>query len=353
MTLKPICKSTRQIREQCLSGSPRRSLSATAQLMTFTKNLSTKYGTEVNLDLLKKASEHVKDIVEGDSMNKTFGLESKKKEEFDPRKFYSTEAERTGPATKLKGMKTQTDYLMKKAGMRGIQWGNSVTDDEREFHLEHAADAFKDLADIIGLPEDLISFHGKLGVAFGARGRGNVLAHYEPNLRVINLTRKSGVGSLAHEWGHFFDNVMCELMYGHHDGYASEWAPNQRGVGKEENAKMTEAFSKLTSELMNFKYRMRNEPDYALLSMKRRQYWTSTRELMARAFEKHIQTKLDKAGRKNTYLAGIEEHGFWPNKEETEKLAPLFDSLFESFKASRYIKKARILMNIYELERAL
>jgi hypothetical protein len=58
-----------------------------------------------------------------------------------------------------------------------------------------------------------------LGITFGARGRGSALAHYEPNTNLINITRYSddwycknvrffstgGLGSLAHDYGHFLD----------------------------------------------------------------------------------------------------------------------------------------------------
>lgn len=54
-----------------------------------------------------------------------------------------------------------------------------------------------------------------LAIAFGARGSGRALAHFEPSRNVINLTKMKGAGSLAHEWGHAFDfNVgqLCGCM---------------------------------------------------------------------------------------------------------------------------------------------
>lgn len=48
----------------------------------------------------------------------------------------------------------------------------------------------------------------KLAIAFGARGKGKALAHYEPARVVINLTKLKGAGSLAHEWGHAFDDFL-------------------------------------------------------------------------------------------------------------------------------------------------
>ncbi len=44
-----------------------------------------------------------------------------------------------------------------------------------------------------------------IAIAFGARGKGKALAHYEPGYNIINLTRKRGDGTVAHEMGHYFD----------------------------------------------------------------------------------------------------------------------------------------------------
>ncbi|MCK5606627.1 hypothetical protein KAR91_32295, partial [Candidatus Pacearchaeota archaeon] len=46
--------------------------------------------------------------------------------------------------------------------------------------------------------------------AFGARGAGlsGAAAHYEPDRKVINLTKMNGAGSLAHEWSHAFDDFL-------------------------------------------------------------------------------------------------------------------------------------------------
>ena len=113
--------------------------------------------------------------------------------------------------------------MRKHLGMRAVQFGNTVPDRERARHLKLASEAFADLADVLGLADGDISLGGRLAIAFGARGHRTALAHYEPVERVINLTRKRGVGSLAHEWAHFFDNM---LGTGGPDVYLSEWSLN-------------------------------------------------------------------------------------------------------------------------------
>ena len=78
-----------------------------------------------------------------------------------------------------------------------------------------AYDAFYDMAKAVGIRAEDISLPSLsrkgLAIAFGARGRGNALAHYEQDLEVINLTKLRGAGSLAHEWGHALDHMIGQI----------------------------------------------------------------------------------------------------------------------------------------------
>jgi hypothetical protein len=111
-----------------------------------------------------------------------------------------------------------TQELKDQFNLREVQSGNWVLRDpvSAKFHVEKSAEAFSDLADITGVPDDKISFNGRLAMAFGARGKGNAgfggaaKAHYEPIERVVNLTKMGGGGSLAHEWFHAMDNLLSE-----------------------------------------------------------------------------------------------------------------------------------------------
>lgn len=105
------------------------------------------------------------------------------------------------------------DELIERFGLRGIQYGNWVTQAERQDFLNQSRDAFADLAKAMGVPEAFVGFYGQLGLAFGARGRGGkVAAHYEPDLVVINLTRFMGAGALGHEWGHALDHFLSRQV---------------------------------------------------------------------------------------------------------------------------------------------
>lgn len=121
-------------------------------------------------------------------------------------------------------------------GLRDVQSGKWVLEDPNsaKFHTERCAEAFADLADLLGVPDQQVAMKGRLAMAFGARGQGAkgwaegaAAAHYESIHRVINITKMAGGGSLAHEWFHFMDNVLSEAASGKPagaDSYATEHA---------------------------------------------------------------------------------------------------------------------------------
>lgn len=112
-----------------------------------------------------------------------------------------------------------TMALKDQFGLRDVQSGNWVLKDpvSAKFHVEQSAAAMADLADLIGVPDHLVSMNGRLAIAFGARGKGNAgfggaaRAHYEPVHRVMNMTKMGGGGCLGHEWFHAFDNMVKEM----------------------------------------------------------------------------------------------------------------------------------------------
>lgn len=288
-----------------------------------------------------KAAEHVRDVIEGESLNKTFGAKKSGPKQYNPSDAYVKEAVREGgPVIDASTIQAGLRYMTDVAGMRGVQWGNSVTDRERQHHLQKSAEAMADLTDILGLPPEVASLGGTLGLAIGARGVGSAMAHYEPGTKVINLTRKNGVGSLAHEWGHALDHLLAGggLKYrtdGRQVGdyLSARWKPAGTSPAVESSMQAV----KETFHSTGFVKRLRN----TMTELRRegfvlkKGYWDSPEEMFARCFERHVQRKLQKAGRKNTYLAGLGDGGgLWPTDEETDAMAPAFDALIEAFKGS-------------------
>ena len=113
---------------------------------------------------------------------------------------------RTGPTVRTKTIEGQ-DFL-DVFKIKGGEFGNWLNEKDRQANMNLAFESFKDLALALNIPDEDISLGGRLNIAFGARGHGNALAHYEGLREVINLTKMKGAGSLAHEHFHAIDNIF-------------------------------------------------------------------------------------------------------------------------------------------------
>lgn len=125
--------------------------------------------------------------------------------------------------------KATGEDILNNFGFKGGEFGNWVTQNERQQFLNYAQDAFTDLATALNvLPSDL-GQNGDMNIAFGARGKGltSAVAHFEPGKKVINMTRLKGAGSLAHEYGHSIDNWLSRLG-GDSNGMVTERMYNKK-----------------------------------------------------------------------------------------------------------------------------
>lgn len=115
--------------------------------------------------------------------------------------------------------------LLQDFGFKGVEYGNWMDKEASQHHTQAAGEALLDLADVLGMSPQEVSLNGRLSLAFGARGKGKASAHYEPDKKVINLTKMGGGGSLAHEWGHSLDNILAMVSTGgtaHHMAFCSD-----------------------------------------------------------------------------------------------------------------------------------
>lgn len=124
------------------------------------------------------------------------------------------DAERIGASHRMEGEDISSERLMEEFGLRGVNFGNWMKTPaaraEAQLHLNHAFDAFHDLAEILDVPPKALSLGGMLGLAIGAQGHGGrFAAHFVPGVNEINLTRTTGAGALAHEWAHAVDHYFA------------------------------------------------------------------------------------------------------------------------------------------------
>ena len=277
------------------------------------------------------------------------------------------------------GKNVDNAMLMETFGINGITYGNWVSGPERQAKLNATYDAFLDLAHLLGIPPRAISLNGSLGFQFGASGVGRYSAHYRLNDVSINLTRKKGDGSLAHEWWHALDHYFMRTHAGMNMELASDHtqsriAPNS--ARRTENGGLQydyqystpgmnedagRAFAELVHAIQRSKYAARS------VAMGK-DYWGSNIEMTARAFQTYIVKKAGDAGLRNEYLSayqskevfseidreffestGIDRYPY-PTDEELKKFAPLFDRFFAALTHVRQENGNYVTFSVTDME---
>ena len=248
------------------------------------------------------------------------------------------ELKRTGDVT--------SEQFQETFGFRGVEFGTWVDNASRQENLNNAYDALRDMAEALNIPPRALSLNGSLGLAFGARGRGGKnapLAHYEPVKVVINLTKNKGAGSLGHEWMHSLDNYFGRKERETTTAMISHCV-NQFEI-ENVSAEAMEGF-KLVSKVIErsgISERCQN-----LDKRREKQYWSLPEEMLARAFEVYLKSKLEEQGIRNDYLVNYRseeswtkatENGFkmentypYPTATETADIKAAFDYLFDSIR---------------------
>jgi hypothetical protein len=249
-----------------------------------------------------------------------------------PNLYTTGKVERKGGKEITGNVEQMQKILTTQAKFRGLQYGNYVTDEEREYHTKKTVEAFTDLATALDIPFDKLTMNGRLAISFGANGKAHALAHYEPGTKKINLTRCNGFGSLAHEWGHFLDNVLHNIKDPGRNGFCSEDyktspdSPIQREI----------------TELTNYAYEAMKD-DLAGYQP----YWSRRAEILARCFESYMADTMHKKKLTNTYLVAMKKttHGddarkIYPQAELRTELNKRFDSIFSQLSKSDLLDKA-------------
>ena len=236
------------------------------------------------------------------------------------------------------GIDIEAEEFMKSFGFRGVQFGNYVTQRERQRFLNEAYDALMDMAELLGISPRALAIDGRLGLAIGARGGGKANAHYEPKENVINLTKSKGAGSLAHEWFHALDYYFNKSSNRPTSATANKSAEQFPASTRDE---MRKAFLDLMSAIKNSDYFKRSEN----LEMKLRSgkldegYYDKPTELAARAFQDYVVRKLADKGKINDFLSSFTSEEEWngepenypyPVGAEAEKIDEKFDALFDA-----------------------
>ena len=229
-----------------------------------------------------------------------------------------------------KGKDINAEQLAKTFGLPDVDFGNWAESAHRQYSVNLAHDALKDLAKTLGAPDkgmSLVKSGGKgLGLYFGAFGDkiSWAAAHYDPAGHLINLTKTKGDGSLAHEWGHALDFSSLLSLQDNVDEKYREINPVHdiyESLKKAYNLEQAERHIAkiLTRKDWDAKYRqpgmdIETAREYLkkkwedkdsgvivetkffeaakALDSKGRDYWSKGEEMFARAFETYIADEL-------------------------------------------------------------
>ncbi|EDX0901013.1 hypothetical protein GTE54_000947 [Salmonella enterica subsp. enterica] len=239
-------------------------------------------------------------------------------------------------------------------GFRGVQFGNYVEGPRRQSDLNRAYDSLMDMADVLKVPAKALSLNGRLGLAFGARGKGGknaAAAHYEPGAVAINLTKGNGAGSLAHEWFHALDNYFGQYDAAREGEITSgdkfmtsnnkrwpQWNDKEKEYLHPVRQEVYDAFKGVVNAVN--KSGMVNRAR-RLDEVRSKPYWSTDNEMAARAFERYVQDRAKAAGVENDFLVNIrkaDDHGSpetyaYPTDAELDGgIRQAFDNLFRTLK---------------------
>ncbi|MDP2385681.1 MAG: LPD1 domain-containing protein [Bacteroidota bacterium] len=249
------------------------------------------------------------------------------------------------------------DFVEGYYGLRAIEFGNWLSQQDRLNYLSGLGLALFDLHQVLGFTPKQISLRNKLSVAFGARGRGNTLAHFEAETFAINITRYSrppkvdarkrnfdrddlltksgGVGSFAHEYGHALDYYggmyIEKTSSGALSGGRSERANSNKNLLSKNT--LEALMEKLIDKIIWQKPQTYTTYYARLKKAELADYYFRRNELFARAFETYVHFKMQKKKYKNIFLAELKYNPkYYMSIPEMRRLEKDFDNLINAIK---------------------
>lgn len=225
------------------------------------------------------------------------------------------------------------DFLVSHYNLRAIEFGNWLSQQDRKNYLAALGLSLFDLHKILGFNPKDISLKKKITVAFGARGRGSALAHFESDTFAINITRyerpkkgstlkkdfdrtklltlSGGMGSFAHEYGHALDYYAGSFIEPNKTRAVSD-ARSLRTITRKlvvNKPTVTGLMEKILDKIIWEKKDKQTSYYKKLVKLSELKgsgitdYYLRRNELFARAFEVYVHAKMQKKKHKNIFLA--------------------------------------------------
>ncbi|WMX17095.1 MULTISPECIES: LPD1 domain-containing protein [unclassified Aureispira] len=237
--------------------------------------------------------------------------------------------------------------------LKGYQFGNWVTHEDRFNYLAALTVCLYDLNRVLQFKGNNIGLDKHLGIAFGARGKRGALAHYEPGTNIINLTRykeahrfkdpydkakrfviSGGVGSFAHEYGHFLDYFFGSRVETHRafsltNGDSTDFKRITYDAKKYPMRHLVES-------ILEKAYWAPNKKEHSVYANRIKgaskgllqKYFLQRNEIFARLFEQYISHKLKSLKIQNVFLTKTKYNkAQYMTPTEMKAVIPLFDKL--------------------------
>lgn len=235
------------------------------------------------------------------------------------------------------------EFLIKKYRLKGIDFGNWLSQEDRYNYLMMAGVAMYHLSHtILKCPAGHIG-RGQLFLSFGSRGRGGSYAHYHSTDQYIQINRwpktagkrgKSYTKTLAagktheafaHEFGHAVDGKNMEYMSG---GRSVIMGVRQPVLLKQLHQKWAARLEMERLFLVLF-FKPNGEPtDWVkkFTALNEKEYWYRRTEIFARYFEALSALILEEQGIDPSFMCMVSEYGsvVYPPKALLKQSIPQF-----------------------------
>lgn len=216
----------------------------------------------------------------------------------------------------------------------GFEFGNWLNNDERYNFLLGCIISLIDLQSLTGIKKGGFKL---ISIAFGARGRfggRSAAAHFEPASNAINLTKKHGVATLAHEYGHALDYIL--------GGYV-EQSKTQRSLSGgtklasyviRSTRPKTDLRGKMHDLLLSIVSDSNGKPSSfykSITANSKSPYYRMSTEIFARTFEQWVTYKLRQKGVSNYYLSQPKyDNWMYLSDKEFKKVLPKMNALIKA-----------------------
>lgn len=270
---------------------------------------------------------------------------------------------------------TNEKSILKYFNLRAIEYGQWLTQQDRVNYLAGCALSLIDLQKVLGFSPQQIGFFGFVSFAFGARGKGRALAHFEPSTFAINFTRferpargsfaeknydrsllmfgSGGIGTLAHEYGHaldFFSGIFAETIPANIPNdeafpyIAASFARstrtkpiaellNKKTIRGRMEKLMNKIINNSAGTFSNYYKRLLDECKSYTAGIA--DYYKQRAEIFARAFEVYVFYKMKKNNWHNMFLHDTKyAEKFYLSTSEIKILEKDFDDLIQAIRSA-------------------